>query len=386
MRRLARHPVRASAGTLVLVSLTVAGLAPGSSTTTNTATARSQDLIVLASATPVIPAVERQRCAGRIALTFDDGPSAAATNDLIDVLVARNVPATFFVVGQRVADNGRVLRRMERAGFLIANHSWAHEQLTAHSRRQVLRSLRSTDRALRRVGVHPTGLMRPPYGAIDRRTRAAIREAGLRPVLWTIDSEDWISGGPAQIARRILGSLRRGDNIVLQHDGLNRSALSVRAVSAVVRTARRRGFCFVALDEAGRAGFPSPRISVVGHDGTAGRPARVELRLDRSAARPIPVVLVTRSGTASSGPALRQRVVIPAGRRSLTVPIPAAGTDGTAAAVRLVVTPGPGARLARPSTDLTITSATGHEHPARPARPTRLSAWSADGTGFRFWR
>ncbi|WP_158294896.1 polysaccharide deacetylase family protein [Nocardioides caeni] len=386
LRRLGRHPARVAVGVTVLLSLLLAGLAPLPSRPGPHPLVPQGDAIRLASAKPHRPTPRSpRRCKGQIALTFDDGPSAAATSDLLDLLIDKHVPATFFVVGQRVEGNGALLRRMERAGFFIANHSWAHDQLTARPNRQVVRSLRSTDRALRRVGVHPTRLMRPPYGAINPRVRAAIRRAGFLPVLWTIDSQDWASGTTDQIANRILGSLRRGGNIVLQHDGVNRSPLSVRAVAKVVRVARQRGYCFAALDERGRPGFPRPHVAVSARGGVEGQHATVRLRLDASAGRRTSVVLATRSGTATVGPdlpALRRRVSIPAGSREVVVRIPLRSDDATEGREQasVVIGLGDGLRYGRRTDTFGIIDA--EQATVRPVVATRSPGWIL---GFRFW-
>jgi hypothetical protein len=99
--------------------------------------------------------------------------------------------------------------------------------------------------------------MRPPYGAIDARVRRLVADLGLTPVLWTIDSRDWAGGDAQQIASRILAQLRPHQrNVVLQHDGVTNSPASVSAVPYVVRAARRRGYCFTSLNDAGRMVTP----------------------------------------------------------------------------------------------------------------------------------
>lgn len=203
--------------------------------------------------------VPKRRCAGTIALTFDDGPVPGTTPRLVSVLRAADVPATFFMVGRRVRQHPELARAVERAGFQVANHSWAHEQLTARSGRQVRASVAATQAELRRAGVHPSRLMRPPYGAMDGRVRRELVHAGYVPVLWTIDSRDWANGSADQIAGRILRDLRRGPNVVLQHDGVDRSPVSVAAVAKVVRGARERGFCFTGLDGRGQPSLAAPR-------------------------------------------------------------------------------------------------------------------------------
>lgn len=194
------------------------------------------------------------RCrSGYLALTFDDGPSATQTPRLVRILLDRHVPATFFMVGSRVAETPRLTRRVAAAGFAIGNHTWSHALLPRLSDRAVRWQLNRTTRELHLRHVPDSRLMRPPYGALSPRVTRIIRARGLTPVLWTVDSRDWAGGSARQIADRILGQLRpHRRNVVLQHDGVDNSAASVDAVPLVVRAARRRGYCFTRLDAAGR--------------------------------------------------------------------------------------------------------------------------------------
>lgn len=196
-------------------------------------------------------------CRGLVALTFDDGPVPGTTEHLVHLLRRLGVRATFFMVGYRIAAAESTVRTVASAGFAIGNHTWAHVDLALQSPAAARSALLRTQRALRHAGVPVGHLMRPPYGALDRTARQVIRSVGLVPVLWTVDSQDWRSGTSAQIAHRILSALRPGpDNVVLQHDGVDRSPISVRAVPIVVRTARRRGYCFVGLDGHGKPAWP----------------------------------------------------------------------------------------------------------------------------------
>ncbi len=55
----------------------------------------------------------------QIAITFDDGPHRVRTSAILDILHSENVPATFFVVGNRLPKEDDVLRRMIREGHEV---------------------------------------------------------------------------------------------------------------------------------------------------------------------------------------------------------------------------------------------------------------------------
>lgn len=263
---------------------------------------------------------------GFVSLTFDDGPSSTVTPRLVRTLRSLQVPATFFMVGERVASAPAAARLVGSSGFLVANHSYRHQDMTTQTRAQIRATLIATARRLRATGLHPTDLARPPYGAIDDRVRRAITSTGLVPVLWDVDSRDWAGGSTSTIAARILAGIRpHRSNIVLQHDGVANSPASIAAVPRVVRTARQRGYCFVALDEHGRPGFPTPVARLAVRGAAEGGSAVATVRLDRPTARATSVALDTRSLGAASGADYAARHVVlrfPAGAMSAQVRIP----------------------------------------------------------------
>jgi peptidoglycan-N-acetylglucosamine deacetylase len=153
-----------------------------------------------------------------IALTFDDGPSAVLTPKLLDLLAARHLKATFFVVGQNAADHPEILKRAVKEGHEIANHSWSHPNLGKMSDEAVRRELQKTDDAIAAaIGKRPT-LLRPPYGSITARQKQWIHEEfGYRIIIWDVDPLDWKRPGPSVVTARILKETQAG-SIVLAHD------------------------------------------------------------------------------------------------------------------------------------------------------------------------
>jgi peptidoglycan/xylan/chitin deacetylase (PgdA/CDA1 family) len=181
-----------------------------------------------------------------IALTFDDGPNATLTPKLLDLLAARHLKATFFVVGQNAADHPDILKRAVREGHEIANHSWSHPNLGKMSDDAVRRELQKTDDAISAaIGKRPT-LMRPPYGSITAHQKKWIHEEfGYRIIIWDVDPLDWKRPGPSVVTARIVKETNPG-SIVLAHDI---HGPTIDAMPATFDQLMKKGFKSVTVTE-----------------------------------------------------------------------------------------------------------------------------------------
>src|SRR5213594_2183821 len=181
-----------------------------------------------------------------IALTFDDGPSATLTPKLLDLLAAHHIKATFFVIGENVAEHPEIVARAAQEGHEIANHSWSHPNFGKMSDENVRRQLQQTDDAIKNAtGKRPT-LLRPPYGSITAREKRGIHdEFGYEVILWDVDPYDWKRPGPAVVRARILKETRPG-SIVLSHDI---HPGTIEAMPSTFDELEAKGFKFVTVSE-----------------------------------------------------------------------------------------------------------------------------------------
>ena len=193
--------------------------------------------------------------ARRIALTFDDGP-AASTEDVLDVLAAEGVRATFFAIGRNVAGREPTLRRARAEGHELGVHGFEHlNALLVRDAATLSGELSAcADELERAVGERPR-LVRPPYGGDAGRTAREAGKLGLGPVvLWTVLGFDWEDGEPADaIAARVLEEAQPGA-IVCLHDGDRKDAAvtrdaTVAALPAIVQGLRRDGYELVTVSE-----------------------------------------------------------------------------------------------------------------------------------------
>lgn len=181
-----------------------------------------------------------------IAMTFDDGPHPQNTPRLLDILRARNVKATFFVIGRSVDLYPNIVRRTVAEGHEIGNHTHTHRLLSKLGDAEVRSELsRCRDAVARAAGVQMR-TMRPPYGGLLQRQREMVHtEFGYPTILWSVDPLDWKRPGPSVVTSRILSGASSG-GIVLSHD---LHAPTVDAMPATLDGLLNRGFKFVTVSQ-----------------------------------------------------------------------------------------------------------------------------------------
>jgi len=170
-----------------------------------------------------------------VALTFDDGPHAQGTPAVLEALARGGASATFFLVGEQVAQRPALAREIVDAGHEVAVHGYRHSLLL---RRRVRELAADLDRALEVIadatGIAPV-LYRPPYGVFSSGALAHVRERGWRPLLWSTWGRDWERRAtPQSIARRATSDLRPGDVVLLHDSDAYSSADSWRRTAAAL--------------------------------------------------------------------------------------------------------------------------------------------------------
>jgi len=164
-------------------------------------------------------------------LTFDDGPTAEGTPELLEILARYGVRATFFLVGQNALAHPRLVRDMVAAGHLIGNHSLTHIDAWHTSWRQYIPEFRRTKKRLEELTGTPVDWMRPPYGRITRRLVRWTRRHNQHLLLWDVMPGDFetsatIEGIAAAMEQRI-----RPGSVICLHD----NAAARRVTPAALR-------------------------------------------------------------------------------------------------------------------------------------------------------
>ena len=184
-----------------------------------------------------------------VALTFDDGPDANSTPQLLDLLKEEKIEAAFFCIGKKVAAHPELAARIVREGHLLQNHSYAHSPFTNFFSVARLRTeLSQTQSAIQNATGMIPQFFRPPMGLSNPRTFRAAKSLDLKVVGWTIRSLDTILTDPEKIVARIAPRLEPGA-IILLHDGNIPAARLLPTVKLLLATLRERGYDVVRLDK-----------------------------------------------------------------------------------------------------------------------------------------
>ena len=177
-----------------------------------------------------------------VALTFDDGPRSSTTGPLLDGLELREVPATFFLVGNRIPGNEDLVRRMAAEGHQIGIHTYDHVELRGLSRQDFDLQVGKTRALITRLAGDGSYWLRPPYGFLDRNAGSW---CGGPVILWSVDPEDWKDDDVDRIVAAVVEHVSDGD-IILLHDLFPSSG---QAALSIVDTLLERGFCFVTVEQ-----------------------------------------------------------------------------------------------------------------------------------------
>ena len=197
------------------------------------------------SCAPSVEAGNTKEAAGYIALTFDDGPSGAITEKLLDGLAARNVKATFFLCGYRIEKFPEIAQRMAEEGHELGLHSNRHDYMQHMTKEEALDDLAECQSILTESTGVSARLFRPPGGLYSQALLAASRELGLSIVFWSVDPHDWDKEKSAQVLPYLLSHASAGD-IVLMHDLTEHS---VSAALSFIDTMYAKGYEFCTVSE-----------------------------------------------------------------------------------------------------------------------------------------
>jgi peptidoglycan-N-acetylmuramic acid deacetylase len=184
-----------------------------------------------------------------IYLTFDNGYEEGYTDDILDVLKQKQVPAAFFITGHYIQDQPELVKRMVEEGHIVGNQSWSHPDLTTKNEALIREELQRVDEAYRELtGAEQMRYLRPPRGVYSERTLAISRRLGYSHVLWSLAFVDWHTDrqkGWEYAYDQIMSQIHPGAVILLH----TVSRDNAEALAKVIDDLQDEGYEFRTLDD-----------------------------------------------------------------------------------------------------------------------------------------
>ena len=196
-----------------------------------------------------------------IALTFDDGPDPEWTPKILDILKAKHVPGTFFIIGENAEMSPGLVQREVAEGHDVGNHSFTHPNMGEMPAGIITLELNATQRLFEALTGRSLRLFRAPYFGDAEPTTAdelvpiqIAQKLGYVAVGLHIDPDDWqrlpadqiVDGVLAQVARQ---SPDRQSRVVLLHDGGGERSQTVAALPRIIDGLRAQGYTFVTVSQ-----------------------------------------------------------------------------------------------------------------------------------------
>lgn len=190
-----------------------------------------------------------------LALTFDDGPWPNQTAEVLDILKENGAHATFFQIGNQVAENAEVEKRIVAEGNQVASHTWDHAagsgqgvNMTYMSADEQRAEMEKGFKAIEdTLGTSIEHVMRAPGGNYYGSLIDNLKDIVDVEVGWDVDTEDWRRPGAAAIEQAIL-SAKPGD-IVLMHDGGGDRSQTIEGLRNALPKLVQEGYKFVTIDQ-----------------------------------------------------------------------------------------------------------------------------------------
>ena len=204
----------------------------------------------------ISPCVKRRfNNSKNIFLTFDDGPNATYTLEILDLLKKYEVKATFFVVAKKAKENKTIVSRMIKDGHTLGLHSYSHKNAWLRTPWQTKLDFQQSIEIFKELD-YQIKYYRAPWGIFNPFTYYYSNKFGLKSILWTNLTNDWNPNAKVdKIVDNIFDNLQGGDIIVF-HDSNHNSDSdngapknTIQVLDIILPALIKKGFHFQTLDK-----------------------------------------------------------------------------------------------------------------------------------------
>jgi peptidoglycan/xylan/chitin deacetylase (PgdA/CDA1 family) len=189
-------------------------------------------------------AISRGSDSAKVSLMFNVYSGIEYLDDVLKVLDANKISATFFVSGSWVSGNEESLQRIAQYGHELGNGGYFrqdHSQLSAQRNREEISTTHQLVSAL--LNIQMTNFS-PPFGVYNKYTISEATNLGYKTIMWTTDTQDWREQNGDIIFRRATERVKGGDFILMQP-----TKSTVQVLQRIVDAIRGKGFSIAPIRE-----------------------------------------------------------------------------------------------------------------------------------------
>ncbi|MCK8823492.1 polysaccharide deacetylase family protein [Fuchsiella alkaliacetigena] len=179
-----------------------------------------------------------------MALTINVAWGQEYIPEMLDVLAAEDVKATFFFIGKWVEKYPELTQEIAEAGHEIGNHGYSHAHPNQLSKEELVSLIKDNEKLLKEVTGKETDLFAPPYGEYNDKVVQIVDELGYKTIMWTADTIDWQRPAPEIITKRVLTKADKG-GIVLMHP----TEPTVKALPTMIKRLKDEGYQLVTVSQ-----------------------------------------------------------------------------------------------------------------------------------------
>ncbi|MFA8438686.1 polysaccharide deacetylase family protein [Pueribacillus sp. YX66] len=157
--------------------------------------------------------------------------------ELLKIFKKHNINVTFNLDGSWTKKNPRLAKMIVQEGHEIGNHAYTHPDFQRISNQKIREELKMTNDVIEATVKRTPKWFAPPSGSYNNNAVQIARELNMGTILWTIDTVDWKSPHPYEMANRIIAESHAGAMILMHPTKSTTDALDM-----MIEGIQKKGF------------------------------------------------------------------------------------------------------------------------------------------------
>jgi peptidoglycan-N-acetylglucosamine deacetylase len=178
----------------------------------------------------------------KILLTFDDGPTEAATLKILSILRVNQIKAVFFCVGNNIKQQPELVVKLLKDGHSIANHTMSHRLLTQMNVEESIQEINSFNDLMKEKFDYTVKYFRPPHGRFNLRINSILNSLNMKCVMWSLLTYDYEN--EIEKVKYTIDKYLKANSIIVFHDSAKCFDIIEQALNYTIGQADKKGFKF----------------------------------------------------------------------------------------------------------------------------------------------